>query len=243
MTDETFSTGERIAKRIARSGYCSRREAERLIADKRVDVDGKTITTPAYKVTDTNVIKIDGEVLPAKEATRIWLYYKPRGLITSHGDPQERPTVFGSLPKGMPRVISVGRLDFNTEGLLLLTNDGELSRKLELPGTGWARRYRVRVFGKVDASMLKTLEAGVAVNGIQYGSIKATLDSHKGDNSWLTMTLKEGKNREIRNVLEFFGLKVNRLIRVSYGPFQLGSMKEGELKEVPAKVIKEQLGQ
>lgn len=242
MTHDDFSTGERIAKRIARSGYCSRREAEKLIEDRRVEVDGVTITTPAFKVTEDNIIRIDSETLPAKETTRIWLYYKPKGLITSHSDPQGRPTVFESLPKGLPRVISVGRLDFNTEGLLLLTNDGELSRYLELPGTGWARRYRVRVFGAIPNSMIKQLEEGITVNGVTYGSIKTSLDSHKGDNSWLTMTLKEGKNREIRNVLEYFGLKVSRLIRVSYGPFQLGSMKEGELKEVLQKVVKEQLG-
>lgn len=239
--DET-PTSERIAKRIARSGYCSRREAERLIEDRRVEVDGVTITTPATKVTDANIVRIDGEALPAKEVTRIWLYYKPKGLITSHGDPQGRPTVFDALPKDIPRVISVGRLDFNTEGLLLLTNDGELARYLELPGTGWARRYRVRVFGQVDNSMFSKLEAGVTIDNVTYGSIKASLDSNKGGNSWLTMTLKEGKNREIRKVLEFFGLKVSRLIRVSYGPFQLGSMKEGELKEVLQKVIREQLG-
>lgn len=240
---DDIQSGERIAKRIARSGYCSRREAERLIEDKRVEVDGKTVTTPACKVTESNVIRIDGEVLPGKEPTRIWLFYKPKGLITTHTDPQGRPTVFASLPKEMPRVLSVGRLDFNTEGLLLLTNDGELSRYLELPATGWARRYRVRVFGKVDNAMLKALEQGVTVDGVKYGSIKASLDSNKGDNSWLTMTLKEGKNREIRKVLDHFGLKVSRLIRVSYGPFQLGTMKERELKEVSAKVIREQIGQ
>lgn len=234
--------GERIAKVIARAGICSRREAEKLIEQGRVTVDGTTLTTPAVLVTAKNVVKIDGERLPVKEPLRLWLFHKPKGYVTTHKDPQQRQTVFDLLPKDMPRVISIGRLDLNTEGLLLLTNDGALSRHLELPKNGWIRRYRVRVFGKVSPAMLEQMQQGITVDGVAYGAIDATLDRQQGGNSWLTLSLKEGKNREIRKVCEYFGLKVNRLIRVSYGPFQLGSLQEGKLKEVSAKVVAEQLG-
>ncbi len=234
--------GERIAKRLARAGLCSRREAERLIADRRVAVDGKTLDTPAVLVTESARITVDGKPVGAPERTRLWRYHKPRGVLTAERDPQGRPMIFEQLPTGLPRLISVGRLDFNSEGLLLLTNDGELARTLELPATGWTRRYRVRVFGKVDAARLKALEAGVRVAGVKYGPIFATLDRVRGDNAWLTVALREGKNREIRRVMEHLALTANRLIRVGFGPFELGGLAKGALKEVPGKVLAERLG-
>lgn len=233
---------ERLAKYIARSGACSRREAERLIAEGRITLNGETVTTPAVNVEGSEKILIDGEKLPAIDKTRVWVYYKPTGLITSHKDEKDRATVFDNLPKGMPRVISVGRLDLNSEGLLLLTNNGELSRKLELPSNGWSRRYRVKVHGRISQEKSKELEKGITIEGITYGSIKVEIDSEQGTNAWLTVTLQEGKNREIRKVMKFLGLDVARLIRVSYGPFQLGSLKKGEVREVSQKVLKEQLG-
>lgn len=233
---------ERIAKFMARSGVCSRRAAEELILQKRVTVNGETVESPAFNVEGTEKILLDGEKLPQIEATRLWLYYKPEGLVTSHKDDQNRPTVFQHLPKGLPRVISVGRLDLNSEGLLLLTNNGELSRKLELPSNGWARRYKVRVHGLVNDKKLADLKNGIVVDGVRYGSIKAEIETAKGTNTWLLVTLTEGKNREIRKVMKALDLNVNRLIRLSYGPFQLGSLREGEVKEVPQKVLKEQLG-
>ncbi len=233
---------ERIAKFIARSGVCSRREAEELIRQKRVTVNGETIDSPALNVEGTEKILIDGEKLPAIENTRLWVYYKPVGLITTHKDEQDRETVFANLPEGMPRVISVGRLDLNSEGLLLLTNSGELSRKLELPSNGWSRRYKVKVHGKLNKNKLAELEKGITVDGVTYGSIKVEIESEQGTNAWLRVTLQEGKNREIRKVMNAVGLDVARLIRLSYGPFQLGSLKKGEVKEVPQKVLKEQLG-
>ncbi len=233
---------ERLAKYIARSGACSRREAERLIAEGRITLNGETVTTPAVNVEGSEKILIDGEKLPAIDKTRVWVYYKPTGLITSHKDEKDRATVFDNLPKGMPRVISVGRLDLNSEGLLLLTNNGELSRKLELPSNGWSRRYRVKVHGRISQEKFKELEKGITIEGITYGSIKVEIDSEQGTNAWLTVTLQEGKNREIRKVMKFLGLDVARLIRVSYGPFQLGSLKKGEVREVSQKVLKEQLG-
>ncbi|HEC14758.1 MAG TPA: rRNA pseudouridine synthase [Rhodospirillales bacterium] len=238
----TETAKERIAKVMARAGLCSRREAERWIVAGRVVVDGEKLTTPAFTVTPGNKIVVDGKPLAAPERTRLWRYHKPAGLLTSHGDPQGRATVFERLPKDLGRVISVGRLDYNSEGLLLLTNDGELARKLEKPATGWTRRYRVRVHGRVDEQKLKGLADGVAVEGVRYGPIEAQLDKSQGANAWLTIAIKEGKNREIRKVMEHLGLTVNRLIRVAYGPFQLGNMVRGQVSEVPGKVLREQIG-
>ena len=233
---------ERIAKFMARSGVCSRRAAEELIRQKRVTVNGEIVESPAFNVEGTEKILLDGEKLPQIDATILWIYYKPEGLVTSHKDEKDRPTVFQNLPAGMPRVISVGRLDLNSEGLLLLTNNGELSRKLELPSNGWARRYKVRVHGFIDEKKLAALANGIEVDGVKYGSIKVEIETVKGTNAWLLVTLTEGKNREIRKVMKAVGLDVNRLIRLSYGPFQLGSLREGEVKEIPQKVLKEQLG-
>lgn len=234
--------GERLAKFMARSGVCSRREAEELIKQERVTVNGETVCSPAFNVEGTETVLLDGEKLPQQEKTRLWLYHKPAGLVTTHKDEQGRLTVFDSLPAGMPRVISVGRLDLNSEGLLLLTNDGSLARELELPGSGWSRRYRVRVHGRLDEKKLESLQNGVSVDGVSYGKVTAVIDSRNGSNTWLTVTLSEGKNREIRKLMKYCGLDVARLIRVSYGPFQLGSLDKGEVKEVPQKVLKEQLG-
>ncbi len=233
---------ERIAKFMARSGVCSRRQAEELIKQKRVSVNGVLIESPAFNVEGDEKILLDGEKLPAIEQTRLWLYHKPVGLLTTHKDTDNRPTVFENLPPEMPRVISVGRLDLNSEGLLLLTNSGELSRKLELPANGWSRRYKIRVHGKVEPKKLAELEKGVTIDGVQYGKVKIELESQNGSNSWLLITLNEGKNREVRKLMKSIGLEVARLIRLSYGPFQLGSLKKGEVKEVPQKVLKEQLG-
>lgn len=233
---------ERLAKFMARSGVCSRRDAEELIKQKRVTVNGEIIDTPAFKVEGSEKILLDGEKLPEIEQTRLWLYHKPAGLLTTHKDTEARATVFDHLPAGLPRVISVGRLDLNSEGLLLLTNNGELSRKLELPENGWSRRYKVRVHGFVNKNKLADLAKGAMVDGINYGPIKAELESQNGTNSWLIVTLNEGKNREVRKLMKSIGLEVARLIRLSYGPFQLGSLKKGEVREVPQKVLKEQLG-
>jgi 23S rRNA pseudouridine2605 synthase len=233
---------ERIAKRLARAGLCSRREAERWIAEKRVAVDGRVLDSPAVTVTAESRITVDGKPLKAAEPTRLWRYHKPAGLVTTHRDPEGRPTIFAALPSTLPRLISVGRLDLPSEGLLLLTNDGALARHLELPSTGWIRRYRVRAFGSVDADALARLKEGVTVAGVRYGPIEATLDRKQGRNVWLTVALAEGKNREVRKVLEHLGLTVNRLIRISYGPFQLGSLKRGAIEEVTGKVLREQLG-
>lgn len=233
---------ERLAKFIARSGVCSRRQAEEYIKQGRITVNDEVITSPALNVAGTEKILFDGEKLPQKERTRLWLYHKPAGLITSHKDDQNRDTVFANLPAGLPRVISVGRLDLNSEGLLLLTNNGDLSRQLELPQNAWSRRYRVRVHGRVDLKKLEGLKKGVVIDGVEYGSITALVDSQNGTNSWLSVTLAEGKNREIRKVMKYIGLDVTRLIRVSYGPFQLGNLEKGQVREVPLKVLKEQLG-
>lgn len=233
---------ERIAKYLARAGVCSRREAEELIKQERITVNGETITSPAFFVDGTEKILFDGEKIKTKEKTRLWLYHKPTGLITTHKDEKDRETVFAHLPAGMPRVISIGRLDLNSEGLLLLTNDGALSRALELPENGWSRRYKVRVHGFVDAKKIKELENGTTIDGVSYAPCKITLEEKTKTNSWLTISLTEGKNREVRKLLASIGLSVNRLIRLSYGPFQLGSLKRGEIREVPQKVLKEQLG-
>jgi len=235
--------GERIAKVMARAGLCSRREAEAWIAAGRVAVNGETISSPALNVGPTDKITVDGKPLPQRERTRLFLYHKPRGLMTTHADPEKRPTIFGALPKHLPRLISVGRLDLNTEGLLLLTNDGGLARALELPQTGWLRRYRVRVHGKVTQHALDSLRGGVTIDGVRYGPIEASLDRAQGSNMWLTFAMREGKNREVKNVLGHLGLAVNRLIRVSFGPFQLGELAEGDIEEVKTRVLREQVGE
>jgi len=242
-TDKHAVTGERIAKVIARAGLASRREAEAWIAAGRVSVNGAVITSPALNVSSSDRISVDGAPLRAHERTRLFLYHKPRGLVTTHSDPQGRDTIFGALPTGLPRVISVGRLDINTEGLLLLTNDGGLSRVLELPATGWLRRYRVRALGRVRQETLDKLREGMTVDGIRYGSIDATLDREQGANIWLTVGIREGKNREVRKVLEKLGLKVNRLIRIAFGPFDLGELEEGAVKEVETAELRAKLGE
>src|SRR5438874_6274415 len=243
MTQPASKTGERIAKVIARAGLASRREAEAWIAAGRVAVNGAVIASPALDVTASDRITIDGKPLPAHERTRLFLYHKRRGLMTTHADPQGRPTIFANLPRDLPRLISVGRLDFNTEGLLLLTNDGALARLLELPSTGWLRRYRVRAHGAITQDKLDSVRNGVTIAGIHYGPIEAALDRVQGTNVWLTLAIREGKNREVRNVLDHFGLVVTRLIRVSFGPFQLGELAEGAVEEVPTRVLRNQLGE
>jgi len=234
---------ERLAKAIARSGLCSRREAERWIEQGRVSVNGDKATTPAINVTSADRITVDGKPLPERAPARLWRYHKLQGLVTSHRDPQGRPTVFEKLPKEIGRVISVGRLDINTEGLLLLTNDGALARHLELPATGWTRRYRVRAFGDIGQEQLDTLTDGIEIDGIRYGPIEIRIERRTAHHLWLQVSLREGKNREVKRVLEHLGLKVGRLIRVSFGPFQLGDLKPGAIVEVPAKVLAEQTGQ
>lgn len=234
---------DRIAKVMARAGLCSRREAETWIAAGRVEVNGRTLETPAVTVGPADKVLVDGTPLPTRERTRLWLYHKPRGLVTTTKDPEGRPTVFQRLPSDLPRVLSVGRLDINTEGLLLLTNDGGLARVLELPATGWLRRYRVRAFGKVEQKDLDALADGIAIDGVLYGAIEATLDKQQGDNVWMTVGLREGKNREVKRVLEHLGLSVNRLIRVSFGPFQLADLDEGTVREIRGRVLRDQLGE
>ena len=233
----------RIARAMARSGLCSRREAERWIDEGRVSVNGKRLTSPAVEVGPKDLIKVDGVPMPTAEPVQLWRYHKPKGLVTTNSDPQGRTTVFESLPEDMPRVVSVGRLDFNTEGLLLLTNDGALSRHLELPSTGWLRRYRVRAWGDITQADLDRLKDGITVEGVRYGPIEATLDTIQASNVWLTIGLREGKNREVRKVLAHLGLEVNRLIRISYGPFQLAELKPGAVDSVRRRVLADQLGQ
>jgi 23S rRNA pseudouridine2605 synthase len=247
MNDKT-EKGERIAKRLARSGICSRREAERFIDDGRVTVDGKILTSPALNVTAKNVILVDGKPLPNAEEVRVWRLHKTAGTITTTRDPQGRATVFEKLPPELPRVISIGRLDFNTEGLLLLTNDGDLARHMELPKNAWLRNYRVRVYGTVDKGKLAALAKGITISGIHYEPIKAELDKSAKDgesnpkNIWLNISIREGKNREVRKVMEHLGLQVTRLIRVGYGPFLLGKLPRGAVEEVPRRILKTQLG-
>ena len=234
--------GDRIAKVLARAGVCSRRDAERMIADGRVAVNGRRLDTPALNVTLHDNITVDGKPVGEPDPPRLWRYHKPAGLVTTNRDPQGRETVFQKLPASLPRVNAVGRLDINTEGLLLLTNDGGMKRFLELPSTGWQRRYRVRAFGKADEARLAALKKGIEIDGVNYRSIEATLERVQGGNVWLTVTLREGKNREIKKVLEALDLKVNRLIRLSFGPFQLGQLDSGRVEEVPRRVLRQQLG-
>jgi 23S rRNA pseudouridine2605 synthase len=242
--DDDAAPGERVAKVLARAGVASRREVERLIAAGRVRLNGVVLDTPAVRVGPQDSLSVDGRPVAAREATRVWRYHKPAGLLTSHRDPQGRPTVFEHLPPDLPRVISVGRLDLNSEGLLLLTNDGELARALELPATGLVRRYRARARGRATQDQLDQLKDGMTVEGVHYGPIDARLEENQGGgvNQWITVTLSEGKNREVRKVLEALDLTVNRLIRLEYGPFDLGSLKPGEVVEVSPRVIGERLG-
>ncbi|MEO0695344.1 MAG: pseudouridine synthase [Pseudomonadota bacterium] len=236
------SDGERIAKFLARAGVASRREAERLIEQGIVTVNGEILTTPAFKVTPDMDIRVDGSRVTINDPPRLWRYHKPDGLVTTHKDPQGRRTVFDDVADRLPRVISVGRLDLTTEGLLLLTNDGGLARNLELPSTGWVRRYRVRAYGRVSQRQLDELQSGLEIDGITYKPIKANLEQIQGGNSWLMVALTEGKNREVRKVMEHLGLRVNRLIRTAYGPFQLGKLPKRGVEEIPAKQLREQLG-
>ncbi|GJL98011.1 MAG: hypothetical protein DHS20C06_18280 [Hyphobacterium sp.] len=235
-------SGERIAKVLARAGVASRRGAEQLIADGRITVNGKVLNSPALNVTARDKIMFDGSPVGEPEKTRLWRYHKPTGLVTSHKDPEGRDTVFQKLPKELGRVISVGRLDLNSEGLLLLTNNGELSRALELPSTGWARRYRVRAFGRITEVELNKLRKGITAEGVKYGPMEVEIEREQGGNKWMNVSLREGKNREIRNVFAAVGMTVNRLIRISYGPFQLGNLQPGDVKPVPERVLQDQCG-
>jgi 23S rRNA pseudouridine2605 synthase len=234
--------GERIAKVLSRAGIASRREAERLIELGEVKVNGKTITSPALNVTPKDKITVRGEPVGDPEPPRVWLYYKPEGLVTSASDEKGRDTVFDHLPEDMPRVMSIGRLDLNSEGLLLLTNDGELKRKLELPSTGWLRKYRVRVKGNPTEPEIEPLRKGITVDGDRFQPMEVKIDRHQGANAWLTVGLREGKNREIRRAMTHIGLTVNRLIRISYGPFRLNELEPGEVEELKPRVLREQLG-
>ncbi len=248
MSDETQAgvsevrPGQRIAKVMARAGVCSRRDAEAWIAEGRVAVNGEVLKSPAFNVSETDDVRVDGKPLAAPERTRLFLLHKPRGLVTTARDPEGRNTVFAVLPPELPRVVAIGRLDINTEGLLLLTNDGGLARVLELPSTGWLRRYRVRAHGSIDQAALDRLSEGVTIDGVDYLGVEAKLDREQGANAWLTLGLREGKNREIKKILEHLGLAVNRLIRVSFGPFELGDLPEREVMEVRTRVLRDQLG-
>lgn len=233
--------GERIARYLARAGIASRRGAESIVAAGRVRLNGALVVHPATFVAKDDLVEVDGRAVAAAGRARLWRYHKPRGLVTTHSDPLGRPTVFERLPAELGRLISVGRLDLSSEGLLLLTNDGALARTLELPATGWVRRYRARVHGAVDERRLGALAKGTTIGGVKYGPIEAVLDARKGANAWLSVSLREGKNREVRRVLQSLGLEVARLIRVAFGPIQLGKLARGELAEVPAKVLREQM--
>ncbi|MCB1363503.1 MAG: rRNA pseudouridine synthase [Rhodobacteraceae bacterium] len=234
--------GERIAKVLARAGVASRRDAERMIQAGRVSVNGRTLDTPALNVTEGDRIAVDGKPLAQAEPARLWLYHKPAGLVTTARDEQGRRTIFDALPDDLPRVMSVGRLDLNSEGLLLLTNDGAIKRRLELPATGWLRKYRARINGRPQDEDFEPLRAGLSIGGERFQPMQVTLDRQQGANAWLTLGLREGKNREIRRAIEALGFVVNRLIRVSYGPFQLGNLKPGEVEEVRRRVLRDQLG-
>jgi len=242
LAEDSTGAGERIAKVIARAGICSRRDAEKMIEEGRVALNGEPVTSQGVKAVDNDVISIDGKPLGEPEPARLWRYHKPSGLVTTHKDPQGRPTVFANLPKSLPRVVSVGRLDFNSEGLLLLTNDGDLARRLELPAGGWTRKYRARLFGKVTQADLDKLATGVTIDKVKYGPVIADLERSKGVYSWATVGLKEGKNREVKRVMESIGLKVARLIRIQFGPFHLGHLEPGQVEEIPAKLWREHLG-
>jgi 23S rRNA pseudouridine2605 synthase len=238
MSDQDqIKSGDRIAKVLARAGLCSRREAERWITLGRVQVDGQVIDSPALNVTPDADILVDGKPLPDRQPTRLWRYHKPTGRLTTRRDPEGRPTIYDGLPPELATAITIGRLDMNSEGLLLLTNDGDLARRLELPSTGWIRKYRVRVHGTVDPKALEGLANGVTIDGQNYGAITATLERQVGANAWVAVALREGKNREIRRVMEHLGYSVSRLIRTSFGPFQLGKMARGSVEEVPARVL------
>jgi 23S rRNA pseudouridine2605 synthase len=241
-TSNGDSGGDRIAKWLARAGVASRRDIERMIAEGRVQVDGAVLTTPAFKVAEGMKIVVDGKAIGEQEPPRLWRYHKPAGLVTSHKDPEGRQTVFAVLPTSLPRVISVGRLDYNSEGLLLLTNDGGLARRLELPASGWIRRYRARVFGKLEQRDLDRLKSGVTVDGVAYGPVEAIIDRPHATYPWVTVAIREGKNREVRRLMEYLGVRVARLMRLSFGPFMLGQLKPGEVEEVPARVMKATLG-
>jgi 23S rRNA pseudouridine2605 synthase len=241
LSDDSTQAGERLSKIIARAGICSRRDAEKLMSEGRVMLDGQIVTAQGTKAGPNNVVAVDGKPLTEPEATRLWRYHKPNGLVTTHKDEKDRPTVFANLPKTLPRVVSVGRLDYNSEGLLLLTNDGALARKLELPAAGWTRKYRVRLFGKVAQADLDKLAEGAVVDGVAYGPVIADLERSKGIHSWATVSIKEGKNREVKRLMESIGLKVARLIRVQFGPFHLGQLAEGAVEEIPAEIWRKNL--
>lgn len=237
-----MSDGERIAKLIARAGICSRRDAEKMIEEGRVALNGEVLTSQGAKAGEHDVISIDGRPMGEPEPARLWRYHKPAGLVTTHKDPQGRATVFANLPRTLPRVVSIGRLDFNSEGLLLLTNDGDLARRLELPAGGWTRKYRARLFGKATQAELDKLAEGVTIDGVKYGPVIADLERSRGVYSWALVSLKEGKNREVKRVMERIGLKVARLIRVQFGPFHLGQLEPGQVEEIPARLWREHLG-
>jgi 23S rRNA pseudouridine2605 synthase len=238
----TSDKPERLAKRMAAAGLCSRRDAEKWIEAGRVSINGTLHTSPAHNISPGDDIRVDGKLLPKIEPPRLWRYYKPRGLIVSHRDEKGRESIFNALPPEMPRVVSVGRLDLDSEGLILLTTSGDLARHLELPATGWNRNYRVRVYGRINEASLDGLADGITIDGIRYQGIKASLDRQGNSNTWLSMTLKEGKNREIRRIIEYLDCRVSRLIRVSYGPFTLNTLKEGDVEEVRPAVLRDQLG-